>query len=149
MKRSGLVLFFTDQMYRKATLQWLKIKFLDLPIIRNIFYFVVSWRFVKKTENMDSWDVHVELKRMQYETEQIVFCNRLLRLYACIVAESEYRNDNDFLKCKQELLECKIIQEEEFCEFKEYVQQLSPNQTDGTIVKTVFQDYTSILGTTN
>lgn len=149
MKRSGLVLFFTDAMYRKATLEHLKIKFLDLPIIRNIFYFVVSWRFVKKTENMDSWEQHLAFKKLEYETQEFVFCSCLVRLYAYIVSEGEYRNDADFLKCKQELLECKIIQEKDLQEFREYVQQLESNETDGTRIKAVFDSYSSKLQMAN
>ena len=149
MKKNRLVLFFTDQMYRKATLEMLKIRFLDLPLIRNIFYFCVSWRFVRKTQNMDAWEQHVALKKLEYETQQHVFCHCLLRLYACVIAEGEYRNDNDFLERKQELLECQIIQKEELREFREYIQQIDPDETDGTRIKAVFDSYTSEFATTN
>lgn len=149
MKKNRLVLFFTDKMYRKATMEWIKLRFLDLPIIRNIFYFVVSWRFARKTQNMDSWEQHVAFKKLEYETQEFVFCSCLVRLYAYIVAESECRSDNDFLQCKQEVLECKIIQEEGLREFREYVQQLSTNETDGTRIKAVFDSYISKLKMTN
>lgn len=149
MRKNRLALFFTDRMYRKARLEYFKIKFLDLPVIRNIFYFGVSWRFVKKTQNMDSWEQHMALKKLEYETQEFAFCHCLLRLYACIVAEGEYRNDNDFLKCKQELLECKIIQEEEWREFREYIEQIIPDETDGTRIKAVFDSYTSKFATTD
>lgn len=149
MKKNRLVLFFTDHMYRKATLELLKIRFLDLPVIRNIFYFWVSWRFARKTQNMNSWEQHVAFKKLEYETQELVFCSCLVRLYACIVSEGEYRNDADFLKCKQEVLECEVIQKEELHEFREYVQQLVPDETDGTRVKAVFDSYTSRFGTSN
>lgn len=149
MKRNGLISFFTNKMYRKATIELLKVKFLQLPGIRNILSFWVRWRFVKRTQHMDSWDRHVELKRMEHETEKFVFCSRLVSLYACIVAEGEYRNDEDFLKCKQEVLECKIIEQEELRKFREYIQQIEPNETDGTRVKAVFESYTSSFGMAN
>ena len=149
MKKNRLVLFFTDKMYRKATLELLKIQFLDLPVIRNIFYFWVSWRFARKTQNMDSWERHVAFKKLEHETQQFVFCSCLVRLYSCIVAEGECRSDNDFLQCKQEVLNCKIIEQENLREFREYVQQLSPNETDGSRIKTVFDSYTSKLKMTN
>ena len=149
INKNRLISFFTNKMYRKATIELFKAKILQLPGIRNILSLWVKWRFVKRTQHMDSWDRHVEFKRMEYETEQFVFCSKLVRLYACMVSEGEYRNDADFLKYKQEVLECKIIQEEGLREFREYVQQLSPTETDGTRIKAVFDSYTSKLKMTN
>ena len=149
MKKNKLVLFFTDKMFRKATLEWLKMRFLNLPGIRNIISFWFSYRFYKKTKNMDSWERHVFLKKLEHETQEFVFCSCLVRLYSCIVAEGEYRSDKDFLECKQEVLDCKIIQEEDLREFREYVQQLVPAETDGTRIKAVFDSYTSKLEMTN
>ncbi|MBQ2836096.1 MAG: hypothetical protein IJE68_04615 [Clostridia bacterium] len=149
MKKNRLISFFTNKMYRKATIELFKAKILQLPGIRNILSLWVKWRFVKRTQHMDSWDRYVEFKRMEYEAEQFVFCSKLVRLYACIVSEVKYRNDADFLRCKQEVLECKIIQEEELRGFREYVQQIGPNETDGTRIKAVFDSYTSKLEMAN
>ena len=149
MKRNSLISFFTNKMYRKITIELLKTKFLQLPGIRHIHSLWVHWRFVKKTQHMNSWERHVEVKRVQHETVQVAFCKKLLSLYSCIVAKDESRNDKEFLKRKQELLHCEIIQEEDLREFREYVQQLSPDETNGTPVLSVFLKYTSALGETN
>ena len=149
MRENKLIAFFTNKIYRKATIELLKIKFLKLPGIRNIFSFWVNWRFAQKTQHMDPWERHVFLKKMEHQTEQFVFTSCLIRLYASIVAVGEYRNDEDFLKCKQEVLECKFIQQEELREFREWVQQIEPDETDGTRVKDMFDKYTSGFETTN
>lgn len=149
MKKSKLVLFFTDKMYRRATLELLRLKFCTLPGIRNIISYWVSWRFVQKTRHMDSWEQYVALKNMEHQTEKFVFTSRLIRLYASIMAEGEYRNDEDFLKCKQEVLECKLMEEEKLREFREWLEGIGPDETDGTRVKAVFDSYTSSFGMAN
>lgn len=55
---------------------------------------------------MDSWERYVAIKNEESWNEKFVFACRLISLYTSIVAEGEYRNDEDFLKSKQEVLEC-------------------------------------------
>ena len=143
MKNNKIVLFFTDKMYRKATLEWMKIKFSTLPGISHIISFWVQWRFFKKTQHMDSWERHVALKNFEHQTEEFVFALRLIRLYTSIMAEGELRNDEDFLKCKQEVLECKMMEQVNLREFREWVEGITPDETDGSRVKAVFDSYTS------
>lgn len=150
MKNNKLVLFFTDKMYRKATLEWMKIKFTTLPGIRHIISLRFQYRFFKKTQHMDSWERHVELKNFEHQTEEFIFTSRLIRLYLSIIAEGDLRNDEDFLKCKQEVLECKMIEQANLQEFREWVEGITPDETDGTRVKVVFDKiHLQSLGTAN
>lgn len=149
MRKNKLVLFFTDKRYRFATLQQLKIWFTTLPGIKHIISFWVQWRFFKKTEHMDSWERYVAIKNEESWNEKFVFTCRLIHLYTSIVAEGEYRNDEDFLKSKQEVLECKLMAEEDLREFREWVENITPAERDGTRVKDVFDKYTAILAEAN
>ena len=150
MKKNKFLLFFTDKNYRFATLELLKIKFTTLPGIKHIISLCAQWRFYKKTQHMDSWERHVALKNVEYWNEKFVFTCKLIRLYASIMAEDEYRNDEDFLKNKQEVLECKLMAEEEdLREFREWVKSITPDERDGSRVKDVFDRYTSSLGMAN
>ena len=149
MKKSKLVLFFTDKTYRRAGLKYLQMKFCTLPGIRHIISFWVGWRYVKKTQHMDSWEQYLARKNMEHKHEQFVFVSRLIRLLASITAEGEYRDDESFLNSKQELLECKLMNQEDFREFREYVEEITPDETDGTRVKAVLDSYTSSIGIAN
>lgn len=149
MKKNKLVLFFTDKKYRFATLELLKIKFTTLPGIKHIISLCAQWRFYKKTQHMDSWERYVSLKNAETWYETFSFTCKLIRLYASIMAEGEYRNDGDFLKNKQEVLECKLMAEEELREFREWVENITPDERDGSLVKDVFDRYTANLAEAN
>ena len=149
MKKNKLVLFFTDKRYRFATLELLKINFTTLPGIKHIISLWKSWRFFKKTEHMDSWESYVAIKNEECWNEKFVFTCRLIRLYASIMADDEHRNDEDFLKHKQEVLECKLMSEESLREFREWIENITPDERDGTRVKDVFDEYVSSLGMAN
>lgn len=98
---------------------------------------------------MDSWEQYLARKNMEHKHEQFVFVSRLIRLLASITAEGEYRDDESFLNSKQELLECKLMNQEDFREFREYVEEITPDETDGTRVKAVLDSYTSSIGIAN
>ena len=150
MRKNKLVLFFTDKRYRFATLELLKIRFTTLPGIKQIISLWAQWRFYKKTENMDSWERYVAIKNEESWHEKFTFTCKLIRLYASIMAEDEYRNDEDFLKNKQEVLECKLMTEEEdLCKFREWVESITPDERDSSQVKDVFNKYAASLAEGN
>lgn len=98
---------------------------------------------------MDSWELHVNLKNMEHQTEKFVFISRLIHLYASITAEGEYRDDANFLKCKQDLLDCELMKQKDLHEFREWVEGITPDETDGTRVRAVFDSYASSYRTAN
>lgn len=139
MKQSNIVLFFTNKIYRWATLERWKIKICFLPVIRHVISWWKTICINRKMRSMTSWEQHVYVKSVERQTEKFLFACALTRFAACIMAEGEQRNNEDFIKEKQVLLESEYINSSEMREFKEWLEQITADETDYTKVKAVME----------
>ena len=139
MKQNRLTAFFTNSMYRWAVVQEWKMNLCALPGIKHL----ISWRYMwianKKMKNMTGWEQHVYIKNIEKQSEKFCFVSRLTRLSAFIMSEVEYRSKEEFLKCKQEVLESDYINSRELSEFKQWVEKITSEERDYTKINNVIE----------
>lgn len=139
---SKFILFFKDKEFRKNKLKQLKFRISLLPGIRHIISWWFAIKFAKKTQDMSSWDRYVAEKNLERTTRKTTFVCALIRLYACIASQEEYRNAEEFLTTKKEVLECEYWNEvPELADFKKWVEQITPEERDADRVMNVLQEY--------
>lgn len=137
------ILFFKDKEFRSNTFKYLKFRFCLLPGVRNIISWWVGFKFAMKTKDMSSWDQHVAKMNFERSARRTTFVCALIRLYACITAQDEYRNDEDFLANKRDVLECEYWKDvPELSEFKSWIESVTPEERNSEIIKNVLEKYT-------
>lgn len=113
-----------------------------LPGIRHIISWWFGVKFAMKTQDMSSWDKHVAKMELEKTARKTTFICALLRLYACIASEDEYRNDEEFLVTKKEVLECEYWKDvPELSEFKTWIENITPDERDAAKVMNVLEKY--------
>ncbi len=139
---SKFILFFKDKEFRKFKLEQLKFRISMLPGIRHIISWWFAFKFAKKTQDMSSWDRYVAEKDLERTSRKTIFICALLRLYACIASQEEYRNAEEFLTTKNEVLECEYWKDvPELADFKKWVEKITPEERDADRVMDVLQKY--------
>lgn len=133
----GIKLFFTHSQYRWATLQLWKMKLCSLPGIRQVIAWRRAWVFTQKMSKMTPWERYLHMKKIEEQYKKFLFACALTRMAVCIQADGEHRDDEDFLLCKQELLSKEYINDGEMSEFKAWVEELTPDETDMTKIQEV------------
>lgn len=84
-----LKLLLTDQYFRWAILERLKLKFLSLPCISHIVVWQYAYRMHKKMKGMDQWEQYVAMRNEENNSKKFCFVAALIRLEVCIMAEGE------------------------------------------------------------
>lgn len=141
-QNSKFILFFKDKDFRKFKLQQLKFRISMLPGIRHIFSWWFAFKFAKKTQDMSPWDRYVAEKNLERTSRKTIFICALLRLYACIASQDEYRNAEEFLTTKNEVLKCEYWKEvPELADFKKWIENITPEERDADRVMDVLQKY--------
>ena len=79
----------TNKYYRWATLEKIKLRFLSLPIVKQIVTWYHTYKIYKKIQGMDQWEQYVEVKKMENGSKRFCFVAALIRLEVCIMAEGE------------------------------------------------------------
>ncbi len=139
---SKFILFFKDKDFRKFKLEQLKFRISLLPGIKHIISWWFAFKFANKTQDMSSWDRYVAEKELERTSRKTIFTCTLLRLYACIASQEEYRNAEEFLTTKNEVLECEYWKEvPELADFKKWVENITPEERDADRVMNVLQKY--------
>ena len=91
---------------------------------------------------MSSWDRYVAEKELERISRKTIFTCALLRLYACIASQEEYRNAEEFLTMKNEVLECEYWKEvPELVDFRKWIENITPEERDADRVMNVLQKY--------
>ena len=91
---------------------------------------------------MSSWDRYVAEKDLERTSRKTIFICALLRLYACIASQEEYRNAEEFLTTKNEVLECAYWKDvPELTDFRKWVENITPEEHDADRVMDVLQKY--------
>ena len=142
MKRqnSKFILFFKDKDFRKNKIEQIKFRISMLPVIRHVISWRLAIKFAKKTKDMDPWDRHVAEMNIKKTTSKTTFVCTLLRLYACIVSQDEYRNAEEFLATKNEVLQCEYWKDvPELTNFKKWVESITPEERNGETVMNILQ----------
>lgn len=139
---SKFVLFFKDKEFRKFKLEQLKFRISMLPGIKHIISWWFAFKFANKTQDMSSWDRYVAEKELERISRKTIFTCALLRLYACIASQEEYRNAEEFLTMKNEVLECEYWKEvPELVDFRKWIENITPEERDADRVMNVLQKY--------
>ena len=139
---SKFVLFFKDKEFRKFKLEQLKFRISMLPGIKHIISWWFAFKFANKTQDMSSWDRYVAEKELERISRKTIFTCALLRLYACIASQEEYRNVEEFLTTKNEVLECEYWKDvPELADFRKWVEDITPEERDADRVMDVLQKY--------
>lgn len=139
---SKFILFFKDKEFRETKIKQLKFRICLLPGVRNVISWWFGFKFAMKTKDMSSWDQHVAKMNLERTTRKTTFVCALLRLYANIAAQDEYRNDEEFLTAKREVLECEYWKDvPELSEFKQWIENITPDERDAQRVMDVLQKY--------
>ena len=81
-------------------------------------------------------------KDLERTSRKTIFICALLRLYACIASQEEYRNAEEFLTTKNEVLECAYWKDvPELTDFRKWVENITPEEHDADRVMDVLQKY--------
>lgn len=139
---SKFILFFKDKEFRETKIKQLKFRISLLPGVRHVISWWFGFKFAMKTKDMSSWDQHVAKMNLERTARKTTFVCALLRLYANIAAQDEYRNDEDFLTAKREVLECEYWKDvPELNEFKQWIENITPDERDAQRVMDVLEKY--------
>lgn len=139
---SKFILFFKDKEFRNFKLKQLKFRISMLPGIRHIISWWFAIKFTKKTQDLSPWDRHVAEMELKRTTRKTTFVCALLRLYACIASQEEYRNVEEFLTTKNEVLECEYWKDvPELADFRKWIEDITPEERDADRVMDVLQKY--------
>lgn len=139
---SKFILFFKDKDFRKKKFQQLKFRISLLPGVRHIIAWWFAFKFTSETQDMSPWDKHVAKMNLERTARKTTFVCALLRLYACIASQEEYRNSEEFLTTKNEVLECEYWKDvPELAEFKRWVENITPDERNADRVMDVLQKY--------
>lgn len=134
-------LFFTDKYYRRATLESLKLTLLSLPGIKHIFYMYHTYRLHKKVQNMDNWERYIKFKNLENNSNKFCFTAALTRLQICIMAEGEY--EEFFEQAKTDILSNKLINEEKYKDFKEWLESINSTEKSYSKVQEILNGFNS------
>lgn len=135
-----LKLLLTNKIYRQATLERLKLKFLLLPGIKNIVAWIYSYKVHKKMKNMDNWDKHVAMRNMENDSKTFCFVSALICLQACIMAEGE--EEELFQQARSNVLSNNIINQPHLKEFKEWLEKIDSSEKDFSRVQDLINSFT-------
>ena len=142
MSTNKFVLFFTDATFRKKMLQQLKFRFMLLPGIRHVVSWWFAFTFVMKTKDLDRWQQHVARKNLERSAKQTTFICALIRLSGCISATDEYRDTNEFLLAKSEVLSCEYWREvPELFDLKAWIESIGPEERNNEPLQNFFEKY--------
>ena len=136
-----LKLLLTDKYFRWANSERLKLKFLSLPIIKNIVVWHYMYKMYKKIKGLDRWEQYVEVKNMENNSKKICFVAALIRLLACIMAEDE--NEEIFEQAKSDVLCNEEINEPCLKDFKKWLEGTTSSEKDYSRVQELINSYTS------
>lgn len=140
--KNSFILFFTDKDFRKSKIQYLKFRISLLPGIRQILSWWFAFQYAMKTKDLSPWDQHVAKMNLERTSRKTIFVCALIRLYGQISAQDEYRNPEDFLTTKKEVLECEFWKDvPELSDFKKWVESLSPEERNAEPVMDVLKKY--------
>lgn len=135
-----LKLLFTEKYFRKAFVGMLKYKFLALPGIRHIAGLRCTYKMYQRIKDMDQWDLYVETRRIQNNSNKVKFITALVRLSLSIMAKEE--NEELFEQAKSDVLSNELINEPEYREFKEWVEGIEVTETDYSRVDEIINSLT-------
>lgn len=142
MKKNKFILFFTNKRFRREKLQQLKFRLTLLPGIRHLVSWWLAFEFMMKTKDLDNWEQHVAKKTLEKHSRQTAFICALIRLSGCINAKDEYRNTEEFLLTKAEVLECEYWNEvPELSYLKTWIENVHPEERNDEPLQEFFEEY--------
>lgn len=135
-----LKLLFTEKYFRKAFVGMLKYRFLALPGIRHITGLIGTYKMYQKIKDMDQWDLYVETRRIQNNSNRTKFVTALIQLSLSIMAKG--KNEELFNQAKSDVLSNELINEPEYGEFKKWVESIDVTETDYSRVDEIINSLT-------
>ncbi len=137
MKQNKLLLFFTNKDYRRMIFLWVKLRLRTLPGIRHFMSFLYGLRHYLRTRKMSSWERYIENKKNEQEIKENLFYLALCMLRTAINADPESNVKKNLMEYKQDVLSSELINDRELAKFKEWVQQITQDETDATKIQEV------------
>lgn len=128
MERCGLILFFTDSLYRTSTLMYWKFRVMCLPGIRRIVALYAAHKMEEKLAEMDPWERHCAIKEAEQFQMRTIIAVELVLLHATITSEDMENREQFFEEAKKTLLEIELINDPKLQEFKAWLQNATINE---------------------
>lgn len=129
MRRCGLVLFFTDSLYRTSTLMYWKFKFMCLPGIRRFAALYAAYKMEEKLAQMDPWERHCAMKEAEHLQMRTILAVELVMLHAAITSEEMENREQFFEEAKNTILQIELINNDpKLQEFKSWLQNATINE---------------------
>lgn len=135
MRRCGLVLFFTDSLYRTSTLMYWKFKVMCLPGIRRIASLYAAYKMEEKLAKMDPWERHCAIKEAEQMQMRTILAVELVMLHATIASEEMENREQFFEEAKNTILQIELINDPKLQEFKSWLQNANSNERNSQPVR--------------
>lgn len=129
----GLKLFIKEKFYRKAVFEILKWRFLSLPLVKDMYAYILGKKFEKKIQGNDNWDQYVAIKKAENDSKIFRFKCDLVRLEAYIMADGN--NEELFRQAKSDVLNNEVIDWPEYREFKKWASNIDSSEKDYSLIE--------------
>lgn len=138
-KKNRFIRFFKDKSFRWAMKEQLILRFLSIKPILWLYCFCKYLKFEWKIRKLSRWEQYLKEKEYDENMAMWNFSAAVYNLLALLkIREPDHDYSQDFEHLKAEVLNCEIIQRQEYIEFKNWLEHTTYDTQEISYIEAFF-----------